>query len=141
MNRRESIKLIIASAIAPAFVAKGLMKVKPIIMPTKTEIIEYGGIKMIVDPAIVGDFIYVVHPHTVREHDLDRLPPGKLIESQYVKVDEIIKVDKRYLTYRPFLESPIIQQEKGEQDVWTRTFRDYNNLFHPRTPIWCEENS
>lgn len=33
MDRRNSIRLIIASAIAPAFVAEGLMKIKPIIVP------------------------------------------------------------------------------------------------------------
>lgn len=35
MERRNVIKLMIASAIAPAFVAQGLMKVKPIILPSE----------------------------------------------------------------------------------------------------------
>lgn len=30
MDRRNSIKLILASAIAPAFIAQGLMKIKPV---------------------------------------------------------------------------------------------------------------
>jgi hypothetical protein len=33
MDRRNSIRLILAAAIAPAFVAKGLMRVKPVVVP------------------------------------------------------------------------------------------------------------
>ena len=33
MDRRNSIRLIIASAVAPMFVAEGLMKIKPIVVP------------------------------------------------------------------------------------------------------------
>ena len=45
MERRDVIKLMIASAVAPAFIVQGLMKVKPIRQATKMETGFYAGFR------------------------------------------------------------------------------------------------
>ncbi len=65
MNRRDTFKLMIAAAIAPAFVANGLMRIKPIIVVDPLTL-SMGNLKTSIDKlngyGIIPPYFMAVHP-------------------------------------------------------------------------------
>lgn len=70
MNRRDSFKLILAAGIAPAFIAQGLMRIKPVVevdwSRLNAQTIEMAAQKL-KGNGIPGPYTCVIHPDMFKE--------------------------------------------------------------------------
>ena len=98
MDRRNSIKLIIASAVAPAFIAEGLMQVKPIVVPDVLTIDHLENARRIFKAKMNNiypnyfDVYAAIHPEMYKDLVIGGLDKGKY---KITKSDEKVIINWR----------------------------------------------